>query len=217
MEQEILTPLQKRVLELVKLEPNLSDFYLSGGTALAAYYLHHRFSDDLDFFTAKKVDGRFLEDFIRRLKEALNAQEVRFERLYDRHQYFFIFPDQELKVEFTEYPFVQFETPTEYDGIRVDSLRDVATNKLMAFLDRFDPKDFADLYFLLQNASLEALREDVETKFGIKIGAIFLGGELARVKRIAALPRMIKPLSVDELKSFFSELASSIKGEVLEG
>ncbi|NTU74244.1 nucleotidyl transferase AbiEii/AbiGii toxin family protein [Candidatus Roizmanbacteria bacterium] len=32
-----------------------SHFYFTGGTALAEYYLNHRFSDDLDLFTTEKT------------------------------------------------------------------------------------------------------------------------------------------------------------------
>ena len=32
------------------------DFYLTGGTALSRAYYHHRFSDDLDFFTHNDPD-----------------------------------------------------------------------------------------------------------------------------------------------------------------
>lgn len=48
MEQTILTPAQRRVIAAVAGEPNLQPFYLSGGTALAAYHLRHRLSDDLE-------------------------------------------------------------------------------------------------------------------------------------------------------------------------
>ena len=33
-----------------------SVFYLTGGTALSAFYLHHRLSEDLDFFTESDVE-----------------------------------------------------------------------------------------------------------------------------------------------------------------
>jgi len=51
----ILTSQQKIFLqEFAKTE--LSDiFRLTGGTALSAFYLEHRFSDDLDFFSIEKV------------------------------------------------------------------------------------------------------------------------------------------------------------------
>src|SRR3989338_1192481 len=49
---KILTPLQHKVLEIFFDVPDLKrHFHLTGGTALAAFYLQHRLSIDLDFFT----------------------------------------------------------------------------------------------------------------------------------------------------------------------
>ena len=46
---ELLYALQDRVLGTVF--PEFGEFYLSGGTALGRFILHHRHSDDLDLFT----------------------------------------------------------------------------------------------------------------------------------------------------------------------
>lgn len=216
MEQEILTLHQKKVIELVAGETKLSNFYLTGGTALAAYYLGHRLSDDLDFFSFTDPDSIFLQSFSGGIKHALGAGSVRYERLYDRHQFFFGGGDEELKVEFTKYPFRQLDGTVEKDGIKVDSFRDIAANKLMALLDRFDPKDFVDLFFVLQKAGLKNLRSDAEAKFGVKIDSTFLGGEIAKVRRIEALPKMIRPLTVEDLKLFFAAVAQEIKEDVLK-
>lgn len=51
----ILTPLQKRFLEIFATLPDQGQFYLAGGTALSEYYLGHRLSYDLDIFTG--TDG----------------------------------------------------------------------------------------------------------------------------------------------------------------
>jgi len=84
----------------------------------------------------------------------------------------------------------------------------------MALLDRFDPKDFVDLYFLMKGTQLKLIWKDAENKFGIKIDPIFLGGELAKVKRVEGLPKMIKRLTVEELKTFFSEKAQELKSDI---
>lgn len=47
----ILTPLQRRFLAAFSQTALQRDFFLTGGTALAHFYLHHRLSEDLDFFT----------------------------------------------------------------------------------------------------------------------------------------------------------------------
>lgn len=214
MEQAILTEHQQIVLDLVAKEDRLRDFYLSGGTALAVFHLKHRFSDDLDFFTSETPDLLFLRTFAATIQKTLNARNMQFERLYDRNIYTFTLAQGELKIEFTKYPFPQFENPANENGIRVDSFRDIAANKLAALLDRFDPKDFADLYFILQKTTLENVWHDTEKKFGMKIDPVFLGSELAKVRRVAGLPRMVKPLDKEELRRFFTEEAKKLSPSI---
>jgi predicted nucleotidyltransferase component of viral defense system len=53
----ILTNTQKSLLKYLSNNESLTkDYYLSGGTALSEYYLHHRLSEDLDFFSMHEVD-----------------------------------------------------------------------------------------------------------------------------------------------------------------
>ncbi len=56
MDYAALYRLQDEVLaELVTLG---TGFYLGGGTALSRFYLQHRYSDDLDFFSHDAVPTR---------------------------------------------------------------------------------------------------------------------------------------------------------------
>jgi predicted nucleotidyltransferase component of viral defense system len=216
MGQTILRPEQKKMLEIVGNEKALATYYLSGGTALAVYYLQHRFSDDLDFFTQTRTDPLAIETFVKQAKQQVGASEVRFEKINDRRLYFFQIGDRELKIEFAFYPFQPIQKPLIQNGIRIDSFRDITAGKLMALLDRFEPKDFVDLYFILQTRTLKQVWKDTENKFDIKIPPIFLGGELSKVSRIEALPKMIKPIEINELKKFFSAQAKSLKPSIFE-
>ncbi|MDD4310358.1 MAG: nucleotidyl transferase AbiEii/AbiGii toxin family protein, partial [Candidatus Cloacimonetes bacterium] len=45
---QLLYKLQDRAI--AELKEVLDGFYLTGGTALDRFYLHHRYSEDLDFF-----------------------------------------------------------------------------------------------------------------------------------------------------------------------
>ncbi len=57
MPETILTATQLRMLKTIGREPLFTEkFYLTGGTALAGFYLHHRYSEDLDFFSMEEVD-----------------------------------------------------------------------------------------------------------------------------------------------------------------
>lgn len=216
MEQTVLSKTQKQAIKIISQEPQLADFYLTGGTALTAYYFQHRISDDLDFFSFEEPDKIYLHSFAEKLKQVLKAEEMRFERLYDRNQFFFQIGKDKLKIEFTKYPFPHLEKPIMKDGIKIDSLRDIAANKLMTILDRFDPKDFVDLFFVLQNRNLDDIRLDVEKKFSTQIDNIFLGSELAKVKRIEALPKMVKKINIEELKSLFTKIAKELEPKILE-
>lgn len=61
-----LYPLQDQIFALLtSLE---TEFYLSGGTAASRRYLHHRFSDDLDFFVNDQPEfSLWAERFIQAL------------------------------------------------------------------------------------------------------------------------------------------------------
>jgi len=57
--EKILAIYQQQFLEFASKQDYISkNFYLTGGTALAAFYLHHRMSEDLDFFVkeAKRLE-----------------------------------------------------------------------------------------------------------------------------------------------------------------
>ena len=57
MAKSILTDNQSQILNTLATDSNFSkNFYLSGGTALAEFYLHHRLSEDLDFFSETEID-----------------------------------------------------------------------------------------------------------------------------------------------------------------
>ena len=217
MEQEILKTWQKKVIDFLVSFPGFENFYLTGGTTLAAFYLQHRISDDLDFFSYDDIDPIFIHDLATKIKNFLGASEMRFSRLYDRYQFFYLIGDnkEEIKIEFAKYPFLQVEPIKIFNGLSVDSERDIAVNKLAAILDRFDPKDFVDLYFLLPKFSLNELKKGIEMKFGIKTDPLFLGSELSKVRRIEALPKMIKPLTVEELKDFFMSEIKKISSEII--
>ena len=90
MEQEILKDWQKKVIQFAAGLPDFSKFYLTGGTALSAYYLQHRISDDLDFFSGEEIDPIFVHDLAQKIKSLLDVSEMRFSRIYDRWQFFYL-------------------------------------------------------------------------------------------------------------------------------
>jgi predicted nucleotidyltransferase component of viral defense system len=165
---EVLRPGQKHLLEAFARSRLAGSFYLSGGTALAAFHLGHRLSDDLDFFTELEVPVEAVLDFL----GGLGMGVPDYQHLFDRR--IFLLPEARgttLKVEFTRYPFARCAAGLEVDGVRVDSLRDILANKLLVLTERSEPKDLVDLYVGLHApgaSALDALVLDAERKFGVR-------------------------------------------------
>ena len=168
-ENDILTTQQKKLLTLFSQSQLSSAFYLSGGTALSACYLHHRLSEDLDFFSNQDTGVEIILSF---LKSIPAIKELSYERKYDRKIFLLQYqPEQILKIEFTMYPFERLASASKFGGVMADSISDILANKLMAMTDRRDPKDYVDVYFILQDYPSMKIEDSIrqtEYKFGIK-------------------------------------------------
>ncbi len=100
--------------------------------------------------------------------------------------------------------------------IQVDSLTDIAVNKIVCINQRTEIKDFVDLYFLLKQFSIWDLFEGVKHKFNIKMEPYIFASDVMVVEDFTTLPRMIKPLTLSELQQFYIDLARKLGGMVME-
>jgi len=192
-----------------------TNFYLTGGTALSAFYLGHRLSEDMDFFTDAEEKMAPIEFLTGIIKGLPSLGHLRFERLFDRRIFVATFEDGEtLKVEFTSYPFKSLGDRPLIGKVRVDSLLNIVTGKLFAMADRFDPKDFVDLYFVLkgENLNLQKLVEMTGERFEIKGLDFVIPERLLLVRRISSkdLPVMIEEIDLDAMKTYLTEETSRL-------
>lgn len=206
-----LTTEQKIILDEVKQDSFFGgQFYFTGGTALSSAYLNHRHSEDLDFFTEKKFDNKIVFTLI---SEWSKKHNFNFQSRFVEVVYIFnlTFSDKtEIKVDFSYYPYKRIEKGQVIDGITVDSLTDIAVNKLLTVTQRAEVKDFVDLYFILQKYTVWDLMEGVKMKFKTKIEPLLLGSDFLKADDFDLLPKMITPLSLEELKSFFRQKAKEV-------
>jgi len=216
MGKMIFNSLQKSVFEKIAKENYFrKNFYLSGGTALSVFYLHHRYSLDLDFFSANKLDKNQIIKFINKISKELNTS-VKITKK-EMVIWFELQKGEEiLKIDFLEYPYPQVEKGIIYQGIKIDSTKDIATNKLLILNLNEDPKDYVDLYFILKEKfSIWELLEAVKKKFNLELDLISLGEDFLNVKKIKFLPKMLKPLTLKELKNFFINQAKKIGKKIV--
>lgn len=209
---KVLTELQQKVLAVLFEIPEMrQNFYLTGGTALSAYYLQHRYSDDLDLFSHSMEVGeiaRITEDWLR--SRGIVFTRERGSPTFRRYQI-----NQELQVDIVRDIDYRVGSPLLMENIMVDSKKNIAVNKVTAMLGRLEPKDYVDLYFLLKDGEFNIL--ELINLGKNKDGGLdpFLWSKIiADAETFTVLPRMIVPLKLSELKAFYRKLRETVVASV---
>ncbi len=212
IDKSLLTPEQQQILAEFKSEPFFSGFYFTGGTALSEFYLKHRYSDDLDFFSLADFDSFALNQVISRWSKKLgfSYSSRQIEKVFSYDLKFT--EDYSLKVDFAMYPYIQVEPLVSFNGLKVDSLQDIAVNKTVTLGQRTNVKDFVDFYYLSQKFGLFELVELSNLKFKRDYDPVLLACDFIKVEKFSFLPKMITNLTVDELKRYFLHLAKEMGG-----
>ena len=169
------TRIQKMFLDEIRSDPYLRDkFYLTGGTALAACYLNHRESEDIDLFTNVSFDSATVIARMTRITTHLKAKAT-LTTIHERLRYDLAFSARQLlKIDFVFYDFKHLEPVKLLDGLAIDSIEDIAVNKLLAISQRTASKDYVDLYFLLKQFTMWDLRIGEEHKFGMEMEPLYI-------------------------------------------
>lgn len=196
-----LTKNQKLILRLLVASKLRNKFYWTGGTLLSHYYLGHRYSLDLDFFSEEEFSFAEVNEFVQLLKKKGNFKKISAKKIFDRWE-FFLEGKEPLRIEFVHYNGQKktLKKRKRYQGVLIDSLEDVAANKTMAYLDRNEAKDLFDLYFLIKKAGFKPkkLLVLVEKKFGLHFDeGIFWSEAFKKLK----LLKEVKPLMVEKENS----------------
>lgn len=92
MVKTILTKNQTLLLEQISKDNRfLKHFYLTGGTALSEFYLHHRLSEDLDFFSEQEIEKSWLTTLVTNLTHKLPIKTVDRREIFNRNLIFLNF------------------------------------------------------------------------------------------------------------------------------
>jgi predicted nucleotidyltransferase component of viral defense system len=210
---ELLTDLQRKLLFDIGHSPLRGSFFLTGGTALAAFYLHHRYSVDLELFTENPVGVAQVPPVMEEIAGRLGL-EITFTRTLGSFlECFLSSPTGErVELDFAQDSPYRLE-PTRIDpdlSLRIDNPTDIACNKLSALFDRVEPKDFVDVYFVVQELMPFEQLVALARRKHVGMDDYWLAVALSQVERVELLPRLIKPVSVAELRSFFLAQAKEL-------
>lgn len=211
-----LSPLQNDALRQSSAVLESMGYFLAGGTALSLAYLHHRFSEDLDFFCSADRDAigdsRLLASHLNQagidveiLRQQPNFCRLKLTRL-----------DESTLLDLVTHSGISLRPTESYEAIAIASLQDLAVNKVLA-LNREEAKDFVDLYLILKTGpwSLADLLEMAKVKsadFEDEWALLEIAGLLANVHQIPHFSRLrlIKPISKDEIAAFFKTESSRL-------
>jgi len=144
---------------------NFPDFYLGGGTALALQ-IGHRLSQDLDMFSDKPIEKKLLPKLGkifagRKIVPSVNtADELTI--LVDN-----------TKITFLHYPFPVLLKLVLYQGVRLLSIKEIASSKMYTIGRRGEFKDYIDIYYILKEdrATLQELITLSQKKYGSEFNA----------------------------------------------
>ncbi|UCH92889.1 MAG: nucleotidyl transferase AbiEii/AbiGii toxin family protein [Candidatus Aminicenantes bacterium] len=205
---------QRRILfQLFKHETIEKNFFLTGGTALSVFYLHHRYSKDIDLFSVIQpqfdrieawVKNEWPKGFTTLVKEPyilsvyLNGIKVDF--VHDNLS----FNDKKIKYQINNDSF-----------IFIDTLRNIASNKFCTLISRNEPKDFIDFYFInkMKLLDIDSIYKDARQKEGMfddpPMVSYQLENNLKTIKQNPyAFPDIIADFDIDEFYRFYEDLIS---------
>jgi len=204
--------------------PVSEKFFLTGGSALGVFYLHHRVSNDVDLFTTEEID---LMKYSTLLRDVVRPTQV----ISERSPTFLSYISAEgVKVDFAvdhlslkgARPRIELEKGV---FLTLDRLNNIAANKICSVVSRAEPRDVVDLFFLLKERPLiadfvklfkEARRREALLEDGLYVSSAFEEIAEATDAIIEELKESLrKPVDAQEFRKFWLALANTVEREFL--
>lgn len=216
----VLTPFQKNVLEFFSGIKDSEHFFLTGGMALAEFYLGHRKSFDLDMFTSERElilpFSRALEE---EMKKVFSVTVTRRFETFVEYEIGTKDKSESIKVQLAYDSPYHLDVPSESAlGIKINSFKDMIADKLQAFFGRVEPRDAVDLYFILKTEDFWQLCQQAAQK-DPGFDLYWLAAALSKVSEfpddIRRWPvEMIKDVDVKSMKRLFAELSVKVMSKI---
>jgi hypothetical protein len=209
-----LTALQWAVLE--KFFAVERDFFLSGGAALVGYHLCHRDTTDLDLFTtsadAFERARIVLPNVVGEIggTVAVRQDAPGFRRLIVQRS------GEELVVDLVRDVGPQLHPKTDIDGVLVDPVEEIFSNKLTALVGRQEARDLVDVMELERRGlRVEDFIAEANAKDGGCTPATL--SFLLKSWRIPDTAKLPAGYSAGELRAFKDALAERLAAAAFPG
>ena len=192
---------------------------MTGGTALSAVYYNHRDSEDLDFFSPNNFKSIDISQWILSTKKELGWQRVSLDVKYPVNIYILKWTENDiLRLDFNVYAFPRLKKGRTVAGIEVDSLTDIAVNKLDTILTRKKARDYVDLYMIMkkEKLSLSRLLFLHKKKIEFDIDMSNLAEAMIACRILTDYPKMRIPFDKKEMIEFFENEALKLKPQIFK-
>ena len=160
-----LYKLQDKVLDIVFETEKI--FYLTGGTCLSRFYIEKRYSDDLDLFA--NSEPRF-NLAVKNVKTAL-LKHFGVNTEVDGKDFIRLKINDLLQVDLVNDRVFYFgELIFQENGLIIDNIENILSNKITAVISRDNPKDIFDIYLISKYYSFkwENILEAAHKKAGFE-------------------------------------------------
>jgi Nucleotidyl transferase AbiEii toxin, Type IV TA system len=188
----IIAPETFRLIQQLQAIPQLKEFYLVGGTALALQ-LGYRNSIDIDLFTLNEFDDAGIIELI---NKQYNVNEI------FRRRSTIISLINNIKTDFIRHNYPLLRPPMTEEGITFLSKEDIAAMKFHAIIQSGKRlKDFIDVYFLLEHFNMKQMIGFFTDKYTysnpmIAMKAVNFFGD---IDENIDPPKMLKPLPLNKI------------------
>lgn len=153
---EVLDPGAEETLRHLSESPLANRFYLAGETGLALR-LGHRFSADLDFFSASEFNS---SNMLAELLRSFDSVHLTSRGAGTLHTSI-----GRIKVSFLSYRYPILFPTTAFEGVAVADARDIGCMKLSAVSARGSRRHFIDLYYICQVHNIQEIMRLFRKKY----------------------------------------------------
>lgn len=206
----LLSPLQRKVLGAFFARER--GFFLTGGAALAGYWLRHRPTSDLDLFTLDDAAFERARHVLADVATSLGATSEARQDAPGFKRFVLACGGDAVVVDLVRERVAQLhDEKPEVEGVRVDPPDEILANKLTTLVSRQEERDLIDVLFLERQAKLrvEALLSAALAKDGGCTPATlaWLLSEL-KIPDSVVLPAGLRP---EELRTYVADLVTRLR------
>lgn len=209
----ILHPHQVILLSLFFATPFAEPFFLTGGTALSAFYLAHRESQDLDFFSLQPFDTLALRTTMQEIANKTGAEMIIHVRSQTYNEIYLENKKEgwKQKIDIVQEQPKHFGKIIKIDNISVDSLINISTNKILTIYGRFEPKDYIDLFVIFtQTKVLFNKMFTLAKQKDLGLSEFYFANIITDVDKFETLPVMKIPFNKDAFLRFYQDLSRKL-------